>query len=311
LCRAATATGVEGVFGVRGWQRTHDAPRPKRQRRGLLAQSGGVVGGEPRRNVPEPAQPDGEPEGETAGGRRRSLLKAFKRTGRDEKPWQFAGGAGAGAEAGAGLVEVDALTDALFVRGAHLRHACALLRNAGTSGRPAARRLRVSSAGDGGEEETSDFVDGQRQEAEEEEANEREEEAKKREEEEAKERERQQEGGISLDRRRRRRATMAKTTGNEAANSAMSFMKLPAVSYVLRKTLGVRSYASSELLPWGGPNGGKVRWSWGGGKGDDNLGSFEASVPGSEFLPWECLSRSGLEPVLLSVTDLRDLRAIQ
>ncbi|CBN75809.1 glycosyl transferase family 2 protein [Ectocarpus siliculosus] len=293
LSRAAAATGVEGVFGVRGWQRTQDAPRPKRQRRGLLVQSGGVVGGEPRRDAPEPAQPDGEPEGETAGGGRRSLLKAFKRTGRDEKPWQFVGGAGAGAETGAGLVEVDALTDALFVRGTHLRHACALLRNAGTSGRAAGRRLGVSSAGDGGEEETSDFVDGQRQEQEEEEAKERE-----------------QEQGISPD-RRRRRATMAKTTGNEAANSAISFMKLPAVSYVLRKTLGVRSYASSELLPWGGPDGGKVRWSWGGGKGDDNLGSFEASVPGSEFLPWECLSRSGLEPVLLSVTDLRDLRAIK
>ncbi|CAN0074842.1 unnamed protein product, partial [Ectocarpus sp. 13 AM-2016] len=117
LYRAATATGVEGVFGVRGWQRTQDAPRPKRQRRGLLVQSGGVVGGEPRRDVLEPAQPDGGPEGETAGGRGRSLLKAFKRTGRDEKPWQFVGGAGAGAEAGAGLAEVDALTDALFVRG--------------------------------------------------------------------------------------------------------------------------------------------------------------------------------------------------
>ncbi|CAN0033775.1 unnamed protein product, partial [Ectocarpus fasciculatus] len=41
LSRVATATGVEGVFGVRGWQRTQDAPRPKRQRRGLLVEAGG------------------------------------------------------------------------------------------------------------------------------------------------------------------------------------------------------------------------------------------------------------------------------
>lgn len=41
------------------------------------------------------------------------------------------------------------------------------------------------------------------------------------------------------------------------------------------------------------------------------LGFEQASVPGSEFLPWGCLSPSSLESVLLSVTSLEDLRAIK
>lgn len=55
------------------------------------------------------------------------------------------------------------------------------------------------------------------------------------------------------------------------------FVTLPAVSYVLRKTLGVRSYASSELLPWGGPEGGGGgrEWLWGGGKVEKRLGPSE------------------------------------
>lgn len=50
----------------------------------------------------------------------------------------------------------------------------------------------------------------------------------------------------------------------------MSFIKLPAISYVLRKTLGVRSYAASRLLPWGGRGGGTgPRWSWGARRGEE------------------------------------------
>ncbi|CAM9498404.1 unnamed protein product [Pylaiella littoralis] len=308
LYRLATATGVEGVFGVRGWRRTQAAQRPKRARRRTLGQ--GEAGVENYTNttnasMPEQQQQRQAQQGTSAAVARRNLTPSLVANedakagwgswGKKTDAWEFVGGAtddAGGTEGGAGdggvVVEVDALTDAIFVRaGAHLKHACTLLRGGGGSSN---RRLSPLPSIDDEEGETTTARGPRTQEE---------------------NKEKKEDDGRGGERRKTAAAADDVGIATREAAKRMSFMKLPAVSYVLRKTLGVRSYASRGLLPWGGPNVSNSRWSWGGGKGEEKLESSEASVPGSEFLPWECLSPSSSEPVLLSVTSLQELRALK
>lgn len=71
-------------------------------------------------------------------------------------------------------------------------------------------------------------------------------------------------------------AATATATAAAAAES-LEWMKLSSVSYVLRKTLGVRSFVASGVFAWGGEGVGGRRWPWGkwGGWGQETLGSDE------------------------------------